>query len=214
MIVITIMLFSPQAKTELGLWLFIGLFHIVGIGVIVAGIRKYLERKAIIASGVKVKAKIVEYKTNTAIKTNDVPELVYVCRYFDNDLIKEVEIHSGKCIRIDNKFPVGCTVQLAVMDGVAEIVNRLSEVLDREQELMRADLESANTVGRREFVVISCPHCGAKINIANHGTTKCQYCRQLVSYDNDEMDKATPPQEIKIPPAVERLIDWVDRHKK
>lgn len=101
-------------------WLFCTIFILVGSGELYAHVVRVLHIKDIVARGIRYTGRITDYADGIGVIVNGVPPL---------DLIIEVQVDGGPCpFRVasggysEYKFPIGATVDIAVLDGEAAMV--------------------------------------------------------------------------------------------
>lgn len=166
---------------SLGGILFLGVF--CGVGGLFAYIGKshLNEGKEVLEDGVEYLGKIFAYEPDYRVTMNGAPCITLVVRYLRNGDVCEARVNTGDSNQ--TRFPIGATVGIKLLNGVAAMVpNSICDlVLEDEESLMDPDFDprvSASSIN------VECPNCAANVVVPLGRSRFCPYCDTKISLDS------------------------------
>ena len=127
-----------------------GIFAIAGLAVMIGGIKAVMQASETLKLGSIYTGKIFRYESDPSMRINGRPALAPVVRFFDETgAIKEVCVKTGS---IDQKkYAIGNTMQVAVYNNDAQIVNKTYRKIKGEfvpgQDRLMSPMEMSQRIG-------------------------------------------------------------------
>jgi hypothetical protein len=125
-----------------------GLFGLIGLAIIISGIRKMLKAMKAKAEGTHYNAKIVSHEPDYSIKVNGRPAIALVVRFKDTQgRLRQEIIKTGTTDW--SKFPAGGSIEIAEYEGEVFVIGKKAEMvtLPGQDELMDPFAEVVSLTG-------------------------------------------------------------------
>lgn len=151
--------FKPQGTVEenAGIGMVVGaLFALIGIGIIVTGVRKMIKVIKAKKEGELYSAKIVAHEPDYSIRVNGRPAISLVVRFKDSQKrLRQEVIKTGSTKW--KQFQVGATVEIAEYDSEVYVISKKAEMVDipGQDELMDPNAEIVSITGFASSVLPS-----------------------------------------------------------
>jgi len=172
------------------------LFAVVGLAVIVCGIRSIVRYRKILTEGRRYRGKIWQHEPDPSFYVNNRPGVMLVVHYMGDDgQPKEVQVKTGSVN--EGKFPLGATVEIAVTENGAILIPKsVSDTyLPEQEELLKpvigmtlgAPQGTGATAGIGAAMAVACPGCGATVMMLPGSSVQCASCGRQFSLTADRM---------------------------
>ena len=126
-----ICIIKPEGTVEQNAWLGAlvgGLFGLIGLGVIISGVKKMLMVRKAKAEGAHYNAKIVSHEPDYSIRVNGRPAIALVLRFKDSQgRIRQEIVKTGSTEW--KKFPAGGTIEISEYDSEIYVIGKKAEMV-------------------------------------------------------------------------------------
>ena len=153
-----------------------------GIGALFRYIGSVQENRAnrILENGTSYTGLIYRYDKDPSIIINGSYPISVVVRYMADEKVQEAIIPTMETS--GQNYPLGHACTIKLYDGKAAIVPGSIEL----KQLPDQDLLTESSILEIQSnprVRITCPYCGAAVNVPLGGSAKCEYCDSLIRID-------------------------------
>ena len=166
--VFLICFFKPQGTVEenAGIGMLVGgIFALVGIGIIVTGVRKMIKVIKAKKEGEHYSAKIVAHEPDYSIRVNGQPAISLVVRFKDSQKRLRQEIIKTGSTKW-KQFQVGATVEIAEYDSEVYVISKKAEMvtIPEQDEIMAPNAAVISLTGFTASAFPAADPAGANVS--------------------------------------------------
>lgn len=136
----------------------------------------------ILEEGKSYQGIIYRHDQNRSIQINGDFPISVVVRYMAGGVVKEAVVPTMDTSPLN--YPIGYEATIRIHDGKAAIVPGTVKLASLPDKDVLLD-PSAITIQAAPKIGITCPHCGASINVPLGGWATCEFCNARINVDKD-----------------------------